>query len=75
MPRSYFRTLPDLYERKAVLIIGSDLLYERDTDGALAGFIACHASPAAEIWIIDPDRGNWPAFKRHGPSAATRKRS
>jgi len=47
------------------LIIGSDLLYERDASGALAGFIAWHASPAAEVWIIDPDRGNWPAFNRH----------
>jgi predicted nicotinamide N-methyase len=46
------------------LIIGSDLLYERDANGALARFIACHASRAAQIWIIDPDRGNWPAFNR-----------
>jgi predicted nicotinamide N-methyase len=45
------------------LIIGSDLLYERD-DGALAGFIARHASPDGEVWIIDPDRGNRPAFNR-----------
>ncbi len=46
------------------LIIGSDLLYERDADGALAAFIGAHAAPAAEIWIIDPDRGNRPAFHR-----------
>jgi predicted nicotinamide N-methyase len=46
------------------LIIGSDLLYERDANGALAGFIARHAAPAAQVWIIDPDRGNWPAFNR-----------
>ena len=46
------------------LVIGSDLLYERDADAALAGFIAHHASPAGEVWIIDPDRGNRPAFNR-----------
>ena len=46
------------------LIIGSDLLYERDADAALAGFIARHASPAGEVWIVDPDRGNRPAFNR-----------
>lgn len=47
------------------LIVGSDLLYERDDNAGLAGFIAEHSSPAAEVWIIDPDRGNRPAFNRH----------
>lgn len=47
------------------LIIGSDLLYERDEAGALAGFIGRHAAPGAALWIIDPDRGNRPAFNRH----------
>ena len=46
------------------LIIGSDLLYERDANGDLAGFIACHAEAASEVWIVDPDRGNRPAFNR-----------
>ncbi|SPE24072.1 conserved hypothetical protein [Burkholderiales bacterium] len=46
------------------LIMGSDLLYERDASGALAALIACHATPAAEVWIVDPDRGNRPAFHR-----------
>jgi predicted nicotinamide N-methyase len=46
------------------LIIGSDLLYERDVSGALAGFIGRHATPAAEVWIVDPDRGNRSAFNR-----------
>jgi predicted nicotinamide N-methyase len=46
------------------LIIGSDLLYERDARGDLAAFIGAHAMPVAEIWIIDPDRGNRPAFHR-----------
>ena len=47
------------------LIIGSDLLYERDDGGALARFIGRHAAPGAQVWIVDPDRGNRPAFNRH----------
>lgn len=46
------------------LIIGSDLLYEPDVQGALAGFIGRHAMPLAEVWIVDPDRSNRPAFNR-----------
>ncbi|OYU91308.1 MAG: SAM-dependent methyltransferase [Burkholderiales bacterium PBB5] len=46
------------------LIIGSDVLYERDADGTLADYIALHATPLAEVWIVDPDRGNRPAFNR-----------
>jgi predicted nicotinamide N-methyase len=46
------------------LIVGSDLLYERDDAGGLAGFIALHAAPAAQVWIVDPDRGNRAAFNR-----------
>ena len=47
------------------LIIGSDLLYERDEDGALAAFIGRHAAPGASLWIVDPDRGNRASFNRH----------
>ena len=47
------------------LIIGSDLLYERDEGGTLARFIARHAAPGALVWIVDPDRGNRPAFNRN----------
>lgn len=39
------------------LIIGSDLLYERDHAALLAGFIGLHANPAAQILIADPGRG------------------
>jgi predicted nicotinamide N-methyase len=46
------------------LVIGSDLLYERDAEGALAAYVGRHSAPAAEVWIIDPDRGNRPAFHR-----------
>lgn len=39
------------------LIIGSDLLYERDHALLLAGFIDEHARPAAQVLIADPGRG------------------
>ncbi|MDD5297737.1 MAG: methyltransferase domain-containing protein [Rhodocyclaceae bacterium] len=46
------------------LIIGSDVLYERDQPTQLAAFIALHAAPRAEVLIIDPNRGNRSAFRR-----------
>jgi predicted nicotinamide N-methyase len=46
------------------LIIGSDVLYERDIKGDLASHIAEHAAPLAEVWIIDPDRSNRSAFNQ-----------
>ncbi|MDP2166434.1 MAG: methyltransferase domain-containing protein [Hydrogenophaga sp.] len=46
------------------LIVGSDLLYERQQPAQLAGFIHCHAAPGAQIIIVDPDRGNRAAFGR-----------
>jgi predicted nicotinamide N-methyase len=46
------------------LIIGSDLLYERDVRGGLAAFISHHAKADAQVWIVDPDRSNRPAFHR-----------
>lgn len=47
------------------LIIGSDLLYDRNQPGALASFIELHAEAAAEILIVDPDRGNRARFSRN----------
>jgi len=47
------------------LIIGSDVLYERDERGTLADFIAGLAAPLAEVWIVDPNRGNRSAFHRN----------
>jgi predicted nicotinamide N-methyase len=44
------------------LIIGSDVLYDRDASAALAGFIVRHALPSAEVWIVDPNRGNRASF-------------
>jgi len=46
------------------LIIGSDVLYERDHPEQLADFIGRHAASCAEVLIIDPNRGNRPAFTR-----------
>jgi predicted nicotinamide N-methyase len=46
------------------LIVGSDILYERDDSGSLPWFIAQHAAPGAQIWIVDPDRSNRAAFNR-----------
>ena len=46
------------------LIIGSDVLYERDDAGTLADFIATHAMPASEVMIVDPNRGNRAAFSK-----------
>jgi predicted nicotinamide N-methyase len=44
------------------LIMGSDVLYERDDGGALAAFIEAHAMPCCELLIVDPNRGNRSAF-------------
>ena len=47
------------------LIIGSDILYERDEAGTLAHFINTHAAQRCEIWVVDPNRGNRGAFHKH----------
>lgn len=46
------------------LIIGSDLLYERDHVDLLAGFIHQHAKPRCEVIIIDPGRGQTARFSK-----------
>lgn len=46
------------------LIIGSDVLYERDEAGTLPLFIGRHAARVGEVWIVDPNRGNRSAFHR-----------
>jgi predicted nicotinamide N-methyase len=46
------------------LIMGSDVLYERDESGQLSRFIARHAQPIAEVLIVDPNRSNRAAFNR-----------
>jgi predicted nicotinamide N-methyase len=47
------------------LIVGSDILYERDDEGTLARFIDAHAAKTSEIWVVDPNRGNRAAFHKH----------
>lgn len=46
------------------LIIGSDVLYERQQPGQLATFIDTHAAKSAQIIIVDPNRGNRNSFCR-----------
>jgi predicted nicotinamide N-methyase len=46
------------------LIMGSDILYERDDEGTLASFIHAHAASPSEIWVVDPNRGNRAAFHK-----------
>ncbi|MEO5695606.1 MAG: SAM-dependent methyltransferase [Burkholderiaceae bacterium] len=55
---------PGRVEGTYELLVGSDVLYERDANAALAGFIGRHAAARAEVWIVDPDRGNRPPFCR-----------
>jgi predicted nicotinamide N-methyase len=46
------------------LIIGSDVLYERDHVALLAALIRRHARPDAEVVIADAGRGHRGAFQR-----------
>lgn len=46
------------------LIVGSDLLYDRGAGVVLAAFIVRHAAAGAQVWIVDPDRGNRSVFNR-----------
>jgi predicted nicotinamide N-methyase len=47
------------------LIIGSDILYERDERGDLANYINAHIEDHAEVWVVDPNRGNRSHFHRN----------
>lgn len=46
------------------LIIGSDLLYERDHVDLLSDFIDQHAKAHCEVIIVDPGRGLHPRFSK-----------
>ena len=46
------------------VIIGSDVLYDRDQPQALSQFIDRHAQPGVEVLIVDPNRGNQNSFSR-----------
>ena len=47
------------------LVIGSDILYERDERGDLAHYINTHMEDHAEVWVVDPNRGNRAHFHRN----------
>lgn len=46
------------------LLIGSDLLYERNHIDELSGFIDRHANQHCEVIIVDPGRGNHAPFSK-----------
>lgn len=46
------------------LIIGSDVLYDREQPQMLSQFIDRHSHQAVEVLIVDPNRGNQPSFNR-----------
>jgi predicted nicotinamide N-methyase len=46
------------------LIIGSDVLYERDIPSILGKFIERHSQANTEVIIIDPNRGNRSTFTK-----------
>lgn len=47
------------------VIIGSDILYERDHAPQLAALLLRHAKPSAQILFTDPGRGNCGPFTRY----------
>lgn len=60
------------------LIIGSDILYERDHAAQVAAMMLRHAKPDAELLVTDPGRGNSAPFTRAMAAqgyAATEQRS
>ena len=69
LPEHFQSCTSERSERWAVdgrfsLIVGSDLLYERDANATLPLYIDAHCTPDAQIWVVDPDRGNRSAFSR-----------
>jgi predicted nicotinamide N-methyase len=46
------------------LLIASDILYERDAQAMLPKFIVDRTNESAEIWIVDPNRGNRAVFSK-----------
>jgi predicted nicotinamide N-methyase len=46
------------------LIVGSDILYERQQVEQLSAFIDRHAKPRCEVIIVDPGRGQQSRFSR-----------
>ena len=46
------------------IIIGSDLLYERDHSSSLSRFVNRHAKKHCDVIIVDPGRGNHRSFTK-----------
>lgn len=46
------------------LIIGSDLLYEKEHPQHLSEFIGRHANPKAQVILVDPGRGHQSGFSK-----------
>lgn len=69
LPNVRFHTLPWSQPDQALgrfdLIIGSDILYERNHASLVSGVLLRHARPEAEVLITDPGRGNSGPFTRH----------
>lgn len=68
LPAVRYRSLrwdvPDDALGRFDLIIGSDILYEREHANLLVGVVERHAQPGAEILFTDPGRGNSAQFTR-----------
>ena len=68
LPKLAFRDLhwaiPDVELGRFDLLIGSDILYERDHIELLANLLKRHALRCAEIVFTDPGRGNSAPFTR-----------
>lgn len=56
--------IPDARLGRFDLIIGSDVLYERNHATLLSALLQRHAKPRAEVLITDPGRGNSSVFTR-----------
>lgn len=59
---NWARSNPDM--GRFDLIISSDVLYDRGQPQILSKFIDQHASPGAEVLVVDPDRGNRTSLNR-----------
>lgn len=46
------------------LIIGSDVLYDRDQPEQLSQFVSAHSARRVQVLIVDPNRGNQSSFNR-----------
>src|SRR3546814_8166134 len=68
LPAVPYRTLrldtPNDSRGRFDLIIGSDILYERDHAERLSALLPMHAQRVCEVLITDPGRGNSAPFTR-----------